>query len=130
MYVAYFAETHCNDKDRIRTIARPYRYYLIASFNTDKPYSRFVQEQVAGDVLFPDDPQATVALGFLAAGPWVESSLKDIREDTLDRQISRYFDPDDMIATALNNVSSLTVQSAHFHHHKFAPISQADYYAL
>lgn len=127
---AHFAETHGHDQDRIRENAWPYRDYLIQSLNADKKYSQFVQEQVAGDVLFPDDPQATVALGFLAAGPWDESSLKDIREDTLDRQIARYLDRDDMIATVINNVTSLTVQCARCHDHKFDPISQADYYAL
>jgi Protein of unknown function (DUF1549) len=88
MDAAHFAETHGNDQDRIRTNAWPYRDYLINSFNSDKPYPRFVQEQVAGDVLFPEDPQATVALGFVASGPWDESSLRDIREDTIDRQIA------------------------------------------
>jgi len=127
---AHFAETHGNDQDRIRENAWPYRDYLVQSLNSDKPYDRFVQEQIAGDVLFPDDPQATIALGFLAAGPWDESSLKDIREDTLDRQIARYLDRDDMIATVINNISSLTVQCARCHDHKFDPISQADYYSL
>lgn len=127
---AHFAETHGHDQDRIREHAWPYRDYLIQSFNSDKPYSQFVQEQVAGDILFPNDPQATVALGFLAAGPWDESSLKDIREDTLDRQIARYLDRDDMIATVINNFTSLTVQCARCHDHKFDPISQADYYSL
>ena len=73
---AHFAESHGHDQDRIRENAWPYRDYLIQSLNADKPYARFVQEQVAGDVLFPDDSQATVALGFLAAGPWDESSLQ------------------------------------------------------
>jgi len=127
---AHFAETHGNDQDRIRENAWPYRDYLIQSLNQDKPYGRFIQEQIAGDVLYPDDPQSTVALGFLAAGPWDESSLKDIREDTLDRQIARYLDRDDMISTVINNVTSLTVQCARCHDHKFDPISQADYYAL
>ncbi len=92
MDAAHFAETHGHDQDRIRTNAWPYRDYLVGSFNQDKPYSRFLREQIAGDVLFPDDPSATVALGFIAAGPWDESSLRDIREDTLDRQIGRYLD--------------------------------------
>lgn len=127
---AHFAETHGNDQDRIREHAWPYRDYLIQALNADKPYHLFIQEQIAGDVLFPDNPQATVALGFLAAGPWDESSLKDIREDTLDRQIARYLDRDDMIATAINNVTSLTIQCARCHDHKFDPIPQADYYSL
>ncbi len=130
MDAAHFAETHGHDQDRIRENAWPYRDYLIHAFNSDKPYDRFVQEQVAGDVLFPDDPQATVALGFLAAGPWDESSLRDIREDTLDRQIARYLDRDDMISNVMNNIVSATVQCARCHDHKFDPITQADYYSL
>jgi hypothetical protein len=130
MDAAHFAETHGHDQDRIREYAWPYRDYLIASFNADKPYGRFIQEQVAGDVLFPDDPQATVALGFLAAGPWDESSLRDIQENTLDRQIARYIDRDDMVSNVMNNFASATVQCARCHDHKFDPISQQDYYAL
>ena len=82
MDAVHFAETHGHDQDRIREHAWPYRDYLITSFNQDTLYSRFIQEQIAGDVLFPQNPSATVALGFLAAGPWDESSLRDIREKT------------------------------------------------
>jgi len=130
MDTAHFAESHGHDQDRIRENAWHYRDWLIAALNSDKIYSRFVQEQIAGDVLFPDDPQATVALGFLAAGPWDESSLRDIREDTIDRQIARYLDRDDIIANVMNNFVSATVQCARCHDHKFDPISQADYYSL
>jgi Protein of unknown function (DUF1549)/Protein of unknown function (DUF1553) len=130
MDTVHFAETHGHDQDRIRTNAWPYRDYLIASFNQDKPYARFLEEQVAGDVLFPETPQATVALGFLAAGPWDESSLRDIREDTLDRQIARYLDRDDIVTTVMQTFASTTVQCARCHDHKFDPIPQRDYYAL
>jgi hypothetical protein len=130
MDAVHFAETHGHDQDRIRTNAWPYRDYLIRSFNADKPYARFVEEQVAGDRLFPDDPQAVVALGFLAAGPWDESSLRDIREDTLDRQIARYLDRDDIVTTVMQTFTSTTVQCARCHDHKFDPISQRDYYSL
>src|SRR5439155_12085025 len=68
--VVHFGESHGYDKDKPRTNAWPYRDYVIKSFNDDKPYSRFVQEQLAGDVLFPNDPAAAVATGFIAAGPW------------------------------------------------------------
>ena len=130
MDAAHFAETHGHDQDRIRTNAWPYRDYLIQSFNEDKPYARFVQEQVAGDALFPDDPQAIVAMGFLAAGPWDESSLRDIREDTVDRQAARYLDRDDIVTTVMQTFTSTTVQCARCHDHKFDPISQRDYYSL
>ncbi len=130
MDVAHYAETHGHDQDRPRPNAWPYRDYLIRSFNSDKPYARFVREQLAGDVLFPDDAEAVVALGFLATGPWDESSLRDIRDDTLDRQMARTLDRDDMVTTAMSTFVSATVHCARCHDHKFDPISQDDYYAL
>ncbi|HEX5176929.1 MAG TPA: DUF1549 domain-containing protein, partial [Chthoniobacteraceae bacterium] len=128
--VAHFAETHGHDQDRIRPNAWPYRDYLIRSFNEDKPYARFIEEQIAGDALYPDDAQAIIALGFLAAGPWDESSLRDIREDTIDRQIGRYLDRDDIVTTVMSTFASSTVHCARCHDHKFDPIPQRDYYAL
>jgi hypothetical protein len=130
MDVVHFAETHGNDQDRPRENAWPYRDYLIQSFNQDKPYARFIQEQVAGDALFPDDPWATVGTGFLAAGPWDESSLRDIREDSIDREIARYLDRDDIVTTVMGTFASTTAQCARCHDHKFDPISQKEYYGL
>src|SRR5262249_15554642 len=130
MDVVHFAETHGHDQDRPRDHAWPYRDYLIRSFNRDKPYARFVQEQIAGDVLFPDDPDAARALGFLATGPWDESSLRDIREDTIDREIARYLDRDDMVTTAMATFVSTTVHCARCHEHKFDPIPQKESSAL
>jgi mono/diheme cytochrome c family protein len=130
MDVIHFAETHGHDQDVPRDNAWPYRDYLIRSFNDDKPYARFVEEQIAGDILYPNDPQSIVATGFIAAGPWDESSLRDIREDTLDRKIGQYLDRDDMVTTALSTFSSATVHCARCHNHKFDPIPQRDYYRL
>lgn len=130
MDLAHYAETHGHDQDRPRPNAWPYRDYLIRSFNQGKPYARFVQEQIAGDVLWPDDPEALVAMGFLAAGPWDESSLRDIRDDTLDRQVARYLDRDDMLTTAMSTFVSTTVHCARCHDHKFDPVSQEEYYRL
>jgi hypothetical protein len=130
MDVVHYAETHGNDQDRPRPNAWPYRDYLIRSFNEDKPYARFVQEQLAGDALYPDDPQALIATGFLATGPWDESSLRDIREDSIDRLIGQYLDRDDMVTTTMATFVSMTVHCARCHDHKFDPISQKDYYAL
>src|SRR5207253_817349 len=56
MDAAHFAETHGHDQDRVRPNAWRYRDYLIAAFNADTPYARFVQEQLAADVLLPDEP--------------------------------------------------------------------------
>jgi hypothetical protein len=130
MDVIHFAETHGNDQDAPRENAWPYRDYLIRSFNDDKPYRRFVEEQLAGDVLYPDDPQATVATGFLAAGPWDESSQKDIRDDTVDKKVAQNLDRDDMVSTAMSTFVSATVHCARCHNHKFDPITQSEYYGL
>jgi len=130
MDVVHFAETHGHDQDRIRPNAWPYRDYLIASFNRDTSYGRFAGEQVAADALYPDEPRLTVALGMIAAGPWDESSLRDIRDDSIDRQIGYYIDRDDMVATVISTFSSVTIQCARCHEHKFDPISQDDYYSL
>ncbi len=130
MDVVHFAETHGHDQDRIRPHAWPYRDYLIAAFNHDTPYPRFVQEQVAADALFPDEPGLVVALGMIAAGPWDESSLRDIRDDSIDRQIGYYIDRDDMVSTVMSTFVSATVHCARCHDHKFDPITQEDYYSL
>ena len=128
--VVHFAETHGHDQDRPRENAWPYRDYVIQSLNADKPYVQFVVEQVAADVVAPNHPAVIPALGMLAAGPWDESTLRDIREDTLDRQIGRYLDRDDIITNVMSTFTSTTVHCARCHDHKFDPISQADYYAL
>jgi Protein of unknown function (DUF1553)/Protein of unknown function (DUF1549)/Planctomycete cytochrome C len=130
MDLVHFAETHGHDQDRIRPNAWPYRDYLIDSFNGDTPYARFVQEQVAADSLFPDEPRLAIAQGMLAAGPWDESSLRDIRDDSVDRHIGYYIDRDDMVTTVMSTFASMTVHCARCHDHKFDPISQEDYYAL
>jgi len=130
MDVAHYAETHGHDQDRPRPNAWPYRDFLVASFNGDKPYARFVEEQIAGDVIAPGDPQAIAATGFLAAGPWDESSLRDIREDSLDREIARTLDRDDIVSSVMTTFASTTVHCARCHDHKFDPISQAEYYGL
>jgi cytochrome c553 len=130
MDVVHYAETHGHDEDKPRPNAWPYRDYLIRSFNDDKAYARFAAEQVAGDVLWPDDPQATVATALLAVGPWDQSSQAGIQDGTLDKQVARYLDRDDMIATVMSTFTSATVHCARCHDHKFDPISQEDYYAL
>src|SRR5262249_30602846 len=68
--VVHYGDTHGYDKDKPRPNAWPYRDYVVRSFNADKPYSRFVQEQLAGDVLFPGTSDGIEALGFISAGPW------------------------------------------------------------
>ena len=128
--VVHYGETHGYDKDKLRPNAWPYRDYVIRSLNDDKPYARFVQEQLAGDVLFPDEPDGIVALGFIAAGPWDFVGHVELPITKTDGLIARYNDRDDMVMTAMSTFMSLTVHCARCHDHKFDPITQKDYYAL
>ncbi|MEM7396975.1 MAG: DUF1549 domain-containing protein, partial [Verrucomicrobiota bacterium] len=73
-----YAETHGHDEDAIRDHAWPYRDFLVRAFNRDLPYQKFVADQIAGDVLDPDDGESIVATGFLSCGPWDESSQMGI----------------------------------------------------
>ncbi|HZN67901.1 MAG TPA: DUF1549 domain-containing protein, partial [Tepidisphaeraceae bacterium] len=124
MDVVHFAETHGHDQDRPRPHAWPYRDYLISAFNTDKPYARFVEEQIAADVLYPDEPHLIPALGLVAAGPWDESSQMAIMDDTLDKKLAKYLDRDDMVTMVMSTFVSATVHCARCHDHKFDPIPQ------
>ncbi len=128
--LAHYADTHGYDKDQPRPNAWPYRDYVIRAINEDKPYSRFIEEQVAGDALFPDSRDGVEALGFLAAGPWDFIGHVEVPESKTDGRIARHLDRDDMLGTVLGTFCSVTVQCAQCHDHKFDPISQKEYYEL
>ncbi len=128
--VVHFGETHGYDKDKLRLNAWPYRDYVIRSLNADKPYGRFVQEQVAGDILFPGTAEGMEALGFIAAGPWDFIGHAEVPESKIDGKVARHLDRDDMVTNTLQTFNSLTVQCAQCHNHKFDPILQKDYYRL
>ncbi len=128
--VAHYGDTHGYDKDKRRDHAWPYRDYVIHSFNADKSYSRFVQEQLAGDVLFPGEADGVIATGFIAAGPWDFVGHVELREGTVDKEKTRVLDRDDMVASTMGTFASLTVHCARCHNHKFDPIPRRDYYRL
>jgi hypothetical protein len=128
--VVHYADTHGHSQDRPRPNAWPYRDYVIRSFNNDKPYARFVEEQLAGDILFPNEPDGIVALGFIAAGPWDDSSQVFITEDSFDKRQAQNLDRDDMVTATMSTFVSSTVHCARCHNHKFDPISQKEYYGL
>jgi hypothetical protein len=128
--VVHYGETHGYDKDKPRPNAWPYRDYLIRAFNDDRPYQRFVAEQLAGDVLEPDTRDGIEAIGFLSAGPWDFIGHAEVPETKIDGKIARNLDRDDMVTTTLNTFCSLTVQCARCHHHKFDPVKQEHYYSL
>ncbi|NBV23416.1 MAG: DUF1553 domain-containing protein [Proteobacteria bacterium] len=128
--VVHYGDTHGYDKDKPRPNAWPYRDYVIRAFNEDRPYARFIQEQLAGDVLFPGTRDGIEALGFIAAGPWDFIGHAEVPETKIDGKIARHLDRDDMVVNTLQTFNSLTVGCAQCHDHKFDPIAQRDYYRL
>jgi len=130
MDVVHFGETHGYDKDQPRENAWRYRDYLIRSFNEDKPYDRFVREQLAGDLLFPGSEDGWVAPGFLASGPWDLIGHMEVPESKIDGKVARHLDRDDIVMVTMNTFCSLTVQCAQCHDHKADPVTMKDYYSL
>ncbi len=120
----HYADTHGFEHDVMRTHAWPYRDYVVQSLNADTPWDRWIQEQLASDVLFPDRTDLLPALGFLAAGPWDQSTAATAKT-TFD-----YLDRDAMITQISSVLLSSTVHCSRCHHHKFDPIPQEDYYAM
>jgi hypothetical protein len=128
--VVKYADTHGYDKDKLRPNAWPYRDYVIRSFNDDKPYAQFVREQLAGDVFSPGEPDGIIAMGFIAAGPWDFIGHAEVPETKIDGKVARNLDRDDMVSNTLNSFTSLTIQCARCHDHKFDPFTQEHYYSL
>ena len=128
--VVKYADTCGYDKDKLRPNAWPYRDYVIRAFNEDKPYDRFVREQIAGDVLYPGEPDGILGLGFLAAGPWDFIGHVEVPETKIDGKEARHIDRDEMVSNTLNTFNSATVQCCRCHNHKFDPFTQKHYYSL
>jgi hypothetical protein len=128
--LVHYADTHGYDKDKRRLWAWLYRDWVIRAFHADMPYRRFVQYQLAGDVLFPGDPDGVIATGFVVAGPWDFVGQVELREGTVDKEKTRVLDRDDMVASTISTFCSLTAHCARCHDHKFDPIPQEDYYRL
>ncbi len=124
--VARFAESSGKELNLTFPQAWRYRDYVIDSLNKDKPYNRFVQEQIAGDLLPVESDREwsenLIATGFLAIGPktLTEQNGAQFSHDLIDEQID--------VATRV--VLGVSVACARCHDHKFDPIPQSDYYAM
>ncbi len=121
--VARYADSAGFEYDTHRPNAWRYRDYVIKSFNEDKPYDRFLIEQIAGDEMDGRTDDSLIATGFLRMGPRVLFREKDNPE-------RRYDYLDEIIGTIGKGTLGLTVNCARCHNHKFDPISQKDYYKI
>lgn len=127
--VAHYADSHGYERDQLRPHAWRYRDWVIDAINADKPYDAFLREQVAGDVIAPDDPAAVVASAFLVAGPWDFVGQVETQSAALRRQ-ARADDLDDMLTQVMAAACGVTINCARCHDHKLDPIPQRDYTAL
>jgi len=121
--VTRYADTSGYSNDFERPNAWRYRDYVIRSFNQDKPYDRFVLEQIAGDELFPENPEAILATGFLRTGPWEHTGMAVAA-------VTRQLFLDDVTHHVGQSFLAMTLGCAKCHDHKFDPIPTRDYYRI
>ncbi|MBB6051150.1 DUF1549 domain-containing protein [Armatimonas rosea] len=117
-----YAETNSYERDNPKPQPWRYRDYVIKSFNADKPYDRFVKEQLAGDELPDGGNDGLLATGFYRLGIW--------DDEPTDREQARYDGLDDIVTTVGQTFMGLTFDCARCHNHKIDPILQKDYYKL
>lgn len=120
--LARYADSSGFQNDTTRPNNWRYRDYVIAAFNSDKPYNRFVQEQIAGDELWPDSQEAKIATGFLGGYPDNHNS-----RDLVQRKYQIATDITDQIGETF---LSATIGCARCHNHKSDKITQKDYFSL
>jgi hypothetical protein len=117
-----YAESNGYERDGTKPSAWRYRDYVIRSFNADKPYDRFILEQLAGDELPDATTETMLGLGFTRLGPW-DDEPADPKEDRFDQL-------DDIVSTTAQAFLGLTLGCARCHNHKFEPLAQLDYYQM
>jgi hypothetical protein len=120
--LARYADSSGFQNDQTRPNNWRYRDYVINAFNEDKPFSRFIQEQVAGDELFPDSQTAKIATGFLGGYPDNANS-----RDLVQRKYQIATDMTDLVGEAF---LGSTIGCARCHNHKSDKVSQKEYFQL
>jgi hypothetical protein len=120
--VARYAETNGYERDGAKPSAWRYRDYVIDAFNRDKPYDRFVTEQLAGDEVEGSSAETQIATTFLRLGTW--------DDEPADPKVDRYDQLDDVLGTTATAFLGLTLRCARCHDHKFEPFPQSDYYRM
>jgi hypothetical protein len=126
--VARYTESQGFEYDKLRDNAWHYRDYVIKSFNDDKPYDRFMKEQVAGDVLEPLTTDGLIGASLLVCGAWDEAG--NGQANATQKAITREEEMEDMISVIGQTFLGLTINCARCHAHKFDPIPQEEYYRV
>ena len=121
--VIRWAETNGSESNMYRKNAWIYRDYVIRAFNEDKPYDRFLFEQIAGDTVGQGD-----ATGYLVSGPHVP--VATVGQEPSARRQARADRMDEILQTVGASAIGMTIGCARCHNHKFDPISISDYYSM
>ncbi|MCA9180945.1 MAG: DUF1553 domain-containing protein, partial [Planctomycetales bacterium] len=122
-----YADSDGQESDRDRPFAYRYRDFVIHALNDDMPFDQFVRWQIAGDEYEPDNPQATIATGFLIGGTHSELGDEFLEEERL---FNRYNELDDVVSTLGTSLLGLTFGCARCHDHKYDAFSAREYYRL
>lgn len=117
-----YAETNGYERDGVKDNAWRYRDYVIDSFNADKPYDRFIMEQLAGDELDDADAESLIATGYYRLGLW--------DDEPVDADQAFFDSLDDVVSTTGSVFLGMSIGCARCHDHKGDPIPQRDYYRL
>jgi len=117
-----YAETNGYERDADRPFVWRYRDYVIRAFNDDKPFDRFVLEQLAGDELPDANAETLIATGYYRLGPWDDEPADPV-EDRFDQL-------DDLVSTTSLAFLGLTLGCARCHDHKFEALTMHDYYRM
>jgi hypothetical protein len=125
--LARYADTSGFHNDLDRPYAWKYRDYVIRSFNDDKPYARFIAEQIAGDEVEGADEQTLIATGFCRNGPSNDDNMGKTPEIIAQYRADQM---DDVISTTSSVFLGLTLGCARCHDHKTEPLLAKDYYSL
>ena len=126
--VARYTESQGFEYDHLRPNGWHYRDYVIRALNSDKPYDRFVREQIAGDVIDPDSPESIIATSLLVCGAYDQAG--NLQANQTQKMISREDELEDLISTVGQGVLGITINCARCHSHKFDPVPLKDYYAI
>jgi len=117
-----YADSNGYERDAEKPFVWRYRDYVIGALNSDRPYDRFLQEQLAGDELPQVRAETLVATTFARLGHW--------DDEPADPAADRFDQLDDIVSTTSQALLGLTLGCARCHDHKFEPLTSADYYRM
>ena len=120
--VVRYADSNGYERDAAKPEVWRYRDYVIRSLNADKPFNRFLLEQIAGDELDDASTESVIATGFNRLGPW--------DDEPADFALDRFDQLDDIVNTTSQVFLGLTMGCARCHDHKFDPLLHTDYYSM